>query len=86
MWYIQYRDGFLVTRETLSQEAPSPAAEAYERATGENKLSTDGFFVDENDADNFIEGLYDAREAEGRPFEYGPMWSDDPYSFAVTHD
>lgn len=82
----KYKNGFLVTRETLSQDVPSPAAEAYTRAMGPNSLTTDGFFDDETQADNFIEAKYNELDDACRPFEYGPMWSDDPTRFTTPSD
>lgn len=81
-----YNGGILVTREGMSQDVPSPAAEAYERAMGPNSLGTDGFFDDETQADNFIEAKYDEWDDACRPFEYGPSWSDNPDNFTSSTD
>lgn len=76
-----FKDGFLVTRETLSQDEPSDPQVAYERAMSSDSLSTDGFFTDADQADDFVESVYDCSDATGQPFEYGASYSPNPYKF-----
>ncbi len=77
----EFKGGWLVTRETLSQDKPSDPQIAYERAMGPDSLSTDGFFNDVDQADDFVESVYDCSDATGQPFEYGSSYSTDPYKF-----
>lgn len=66
-----HKNGWLVTRETLSQDKHSDAEKAYERAMGPNSLWTDGFFDEFQQASDFVDMLYDTADEGGCPFEYG---------------
>jgi hypothetical protein len=77
----EFNGGFLVTHETLSQDEPSDAQEAYDRAMGPNSHDDDGFFDEEIQAWQFINNRYEQRDEQERPFEYGPSYSSDPGKF-----
>jgi hypothetical protein len=77
----RYEDGFLVTRETLSQDAPSDALEALARIGTDGERETDGFFETVDEAFAFVDLVYEAWEDYGRPFEYGPEYSPEPNTF-----